>query len=517
MRFSKRTKANKGKENSMKRTVLEYLHRAASTYARKVAYVDEKRSITFAQLNQEAQHNAMALLERGVWHSPVAVYLDKSVECIAAYLGVASSGNFYSPLDTHMPKARIQRIMDTLNPAAILTDVAHEEDAKAFAGNAVVVVYEQAQQLNVNVEKLQKACEQVIDTDVLYVLFTSGSTGNPKGVIISHRSAYDFIEWGAEEFEIDDTWVFGNQTPFYFSMSVFDIYQTLRNGATMYIVPRSAFSFPVVLMQYLFDNKINSLFWVPSALSMISVLGALNSPHLPELRNVFFGGESMPMKQLNKWIKEYPNVRYANFYGPTEVTDTCTYYVVNRSFGDTERLPMGFACRNKDVFLLDEQDRLVTNGAIGEVCVRGTGLAYGYYNDPEKTAEGFVQNPLNPAYPEKIYRTGDLAQRNEYGELVYLSRKDFQIKHMGHRIELGEIETAISAVDGVEFNACLYDEKRQKIVAIYSGSIEEKALQQALKELLPEYMLPNKRMHLEQMPLNLNGKVDRQKLKELIK
>ena len=495
--------------------VTDYLKRSAELYGDKTAYVDEKRSITFAQLKNEACHIASALVKMNAFKVPAAVYLDKSVECIAAFLGTAYSGNFYSPLDTKMPEERINKIMNTLQPEVIITDRAHAGEVTSFAKDVKVLVYEDAMEAEADENAVNAAEAKVCDTDVLYILFTSGSTGNPKGVIISQRALVDFIEWGTEYLGADDTFVFGNQTPFYFSMSVFDIYQTLKNGATMYIIPHELFSMPAMLMEYLDQRSINTVFWVPSALMMVSALGALNSPHLNALKNVFFGGEVMPMKQLNKWRKEYPDVRYINFYGPTEATDTCTIYEVNREFENTENLPMGNACKNMDVFLLDENDHLVTDQSIGEVCVRGTGIAYGYYNAPDKTAEVFVQNPLNKAYPELIYRTGDLAQRNEYGELVYMGRKDFQIKHMGHRIELGEIETAVNALDCVKECACLYDSKRSKIKLYYTGDVEADELGEMLKTKLPVYMLPGKRTKLEVMPKNLNGKIDRQLLKNM--
>ncbi len=500
----------------MARIVTDYLEKTVVEFGDKVAFTDEHRELTFSQLRKEAYGIASALIGAHVFKKPVAVFLDKSVECISAFLGAAYSGNFYSPLDTKMPESRIQKIMDTLNPAVVVTDEAHKEQVESFAGKSKILIYEDAKQWEVDEEKVKSVTDRVIDTDILYVLFTSGSTGTPKGVIISHRALIDFIEWGKEEFDIDSSFIFGNQTPFYFSMSVLDIYQCLKNGATMHIVPQKLFSFPGLLMEYLQERRVNIINWVPSALKLVATLHALRSPYLTELKRVFFGGEVMPVKYLNMWKAEYPNVVYVNLYGPTEGTDTCTYYVVDREFSNDERIPMGRVCKNVDVFLLTEDDKLAEEGEIGEVCIRGTGVALGYYNMPEKTKEVFVQNPNNPHYPEIIYRTGDLARINSFGEYVYVSRKDFQIKHMGHRIELGEIETAISAVEGVEAECCLYDDEKSRIVMFYTGSIEPEKVMEQLKASVPEYMLPNRKYHLDAMPYNLNGKVDRQKLKEMM-
>ena len=498
----------------MIKTITDYLDATALRLPEKIAFVDEHRSVTFAEVREESRRVASALADLGIRKQPVAVFMDKCVECIHAMLGTAYSGNFYTVLDVHMPTTRIEKIMSVLHPAIIITDATHAEQAKRFAGDAALLLYEDAMTQQPAETLLRRVHAQTLETDALYVLFTSGSTGTPKGVIISHKAVRAYLEWGAETFRLDETTVFANQTPFYFVMSGFDIYHTIRSGATMYIVPKALFSFPVPLLEYLKEHRVNTLYWVPSVLCLIANLQALPEVHLPDLRLVMFSGEVMPSKQLNLWRREYPDILYVNQYGPTELTDICAYYIVDREISDSESLPIGIPCSHMELLLLDEHDQEVPEGEIGEICGRGPSVAYGYYHEPEKTREVFVQNPVNTAYEEIIYRTGDLARYNERHELIYISRKDFQIKHMGNRIELGEIETAVSSLNGVAQNCCLYDAARSKIVLFYSGTAEPDAIKQELRQLVPEYMVPNRMVKLEMLPQNLNGKIDRAALKE---
>ena len=364
-------------------------------------------------------------------------------------------------------------------------------------------------------DEIQARQRRSIDTDPVYAIFTSGSTGVPKGVLVSHRSVINFTEWWCETFEFDENEVFANQTPFYFDASVKDIYATLRCGATMHIVPKKYFSLPKKLVHYLNEKRITCIDWVPSALCMIVNFRALDKEKPEYLKKVMFLGEVMPTKQFNMWRAALPEVRYANLYGPTEATGDCTYYKIEREFEDSEPIPIGFACNNTEVLLLDGDTLVTEKDTIGEICVRGCSLAHGYFNNPEKTAEAFVRNPLQKNYYERIYRTGDLGKYNAYGEIVFMARKDSQIKHMGHRIELGEIETALSAVPGVRRGCCLYEHSTQKIVALFEGDRDTRELTEALKEKLPGYMLPNRFVALEEMPINLNGKIDRTLLKQL--
>lgn len=507
----------------MQNSVLEWLDNTAKSMPDKVAIQDEKGSLTYVEYRCKAIAIAQEIItmkdNMGISNrTPVVVFLEKGLEVLVSFMGIAYSGGFYSPIDVDMPETRINKILEVLEPKIVITtqDLKKEFEKLNYVGN--YIIYDEVTYKSDDENLVCSVSKGIIDTDLLYVLFTSGSTGVPKGVSISHRSVIDYIDWVTETFEIEANDSFGNQAPFYFDNSILDIYSCLKTGATLYIIPKKLFFQPVPLLEYIEQNRINTIFWVPSALIVLSKLKAFRNVDVSGiLKRVLFCGEVMPNKQLNIWRKFLPNVTYANLYGPTEITDACTYYIVDRELSDDEPLPIGVPMRNTDILVLNEKDRLVkAPDEIGELCVRGTSLAAGYYNNPQKTKEVFVQNPLNQAIPEIIYRTGDLVKYNTYGELIYLSRKDFQIKHLGHRIELGEIETAVSSIDEVTLCCCLYDEKHQRITLFIDTDISRDVIKEKIEEMIPDYMIPGKVIYLPDMPLNANGKIDRVKLKELI-
>ena len=393
-----------------------------------------------------------------------------------------------------MPSSRIHKIINTLHPAAVITNRMSLSSAEAVFSGYKIYLYEDLQKYVDDRECIESVKRRQLDTDLLYVLFTSGSTGDPKGVTISHQAVVDYTDWVTNAFHLDASTTLGNQAALYFDLSIQDVYAPLKTGATTWLLEQEKFAFPIRLLEYLNEKKINTIFWVPSALVLVANLKALRRVTLPNLQKVLFCGEVMPNKQLNTWRNALPHASFVNLYGPTEITEVCTYY-------------------RMEVFILDEEDRLITGDEIGELCVRGRGLSYGYYNNPEKTAEVFVQNPLQPNYHEMIYRTGDLVRYNEFGELMYAGRKDFQIKHMGHRIELGEIETAALAVEGIKQSCCLYDNARSRIVLFYAGAKSDEELKELLPAYIPHYMIPNRFVKMDEIPLNMNGKLDRVWLK----
>ena len=506
----------------MQNSVLQWLEHTAKIFPNHMAYVDENKSYTWGEFRQRALSIASKIKTKlpGKKH-PIVVYMEKSVDMLAAFLGTAYSGNFYSPIAADMPASRIEKILHTLQPEALITTKALKANVLTWewlSENCNILCLEDIVNETVGDEQADEYTESILDTDLLYVLFTSGSTGVPKGVSITHRSVIDFIDWVTEEFSITEQDTFGNQAPFYFDNSVLDIYSAIKTGATVYITPTKLFSQPVKLLQYLVDNKITTIFWVPSAMIVISALRALKKVDLTQtVKRVLFAGEVMPNKHLNLWRKHLPNALYVNCYGPTEITDLCTYYIVDREFKDDEPLPIGgqTPMKNTEIMVLDEQDRLITEpDIVGELCVRGSSLAVGYYNNPEKTAQAFVQNPLQKAYEEKIYRTGDLVKYNERHEIIYLSRKDFQIKHLGHRIELGEIENAVSSFEEISMCCCLYDERHSVIVLFLEQDMNKSDIIRRLQKMIPDYMLPGKVVCVDKLPINANGKIDRVELRE---
>lgn len=485
--------------------------------ADKVVFADESELIRYEQfiiISKKIGSSISSVVH--CTRQPIVVFVDRNIKSLYCMTGILYSGNFYVPIDSCQPQDRIKSMVEQIQPAAIL--VASDDTVKVtdlYAG-CPVLSYTELISHDVDEDVLQKIREATLDIDPIYAICTSGSTGVPKVVLISHKSVVDFIPKFVGTFGLRKNEIFGNQAPFDFDVSTKDIYSTFFLGASMYIIPKKTFVMPKLLMSCLNEQKITTIIWAVSAMCIPSGFNGFKYEVPQYLRNVLFSGEQMPMKHLNVWRKYLPDIQYVNLYGPTEITCNCTYYIIDREFEDTEALPIGKPFENEAVIVINEKGQSIKAGEMGEICVRGSCLALGYYRDPEKTAQAFRQTPEHNNYQELVYHTGDLAYLNEHNEFVFASRKDFQIKHMGHRIELGEIETFAGNTEGVRRVCCLYDESKNKIVLFFDGNVEEKMIIERLKEKLPKYMLPNKYIHLDNMPLNKNGKTDRNKLKEIM-
>ena len=498
----------------MQRNILEYLERTAQRLPDKAAFVDEAGSISFRQLRDEARSLGTDLARKtGVRNRPVAVIADRSAASVTGFMAVLYSGNFYVPVDPRMPRQRLDVILERLDPAALVFRPSDQALAdELLPGHPHL-------ELGTDIGPADEGLladirRRQLDVDPCYALFTSGSTGTPKGIVVSHRSAIDFTDWYVSAMAVIESDCLGNQAPLYFDLSMRSLYTTLCLGATTHLLPPRLFSFPILLTRYLNEHQITVLNWAASAFHLTANSGVLEKAPPETVRLVIVGGEALQAKQLNRWRAVLPSAQYVNVYGPTEVTVDCTYYKIDRDFADDEPIPIGWACENKEVFLLTEDGRAVPPGEPGELCVRGSGLAQGYFGEWDKTQAVFTQNPLNPWYPDRIYHTGDIAVQNPDGSFRFLARKDNQIKHMGYRIELGEIETALSSLPGLDAAICLFDEARDRIVCVYQGKRTAAEITEDLRRLVPKYMLPNLYHQVERIPYNANGKIDRVRLRE---
>ncbi|MFZ4395730.1 MAG: amino acid adenylation domain-containing protein [Kiritimatiellia bacterium] len=504
----------------MQSNVLEYLEKGALTVCpEKTAIIDGEVRLTFRQLDVQARQCAMVIIQKsGVPKQPIAVFLPRCADAVIADLGIVYSGNCYANLDSKSPRERLKKILDNLGAPVVITSASLAPILRSIDIPIEQVLLVDALPTTDVVpggdKLLQARLEGLIDTDPLYIMHTSGSTGIPKGVTIPHRGVIDYIDWALKIYPVGESDVIGNQAPFYFDNSTLDFYLSFATGATLNIIPDQWFSFPAKLIDYLCETGVTTIFWVPSIMTNIANSQVLGKSGLPPLRNILFAGEVMPTRTVNHWRKFFSGALFSNLYGPTEITVDCTYYIVDREFSDDEKLPIGFPCRNTDVLILNDRNEAAAVNEPGELCVRGTSLAMGYWNDPEKTAKAFVQNPLNAHYPELIYRTGDLVFKNERGEIMFTGRKDFQIKHMGYRIELGEIEHAAMQLENIR-NACVVYNPERKEIALYyesDAALTPAAIRERMSAHVPKYMLPTVFHRMDALPRNPNGKIDRQTL-----
>lgn len=506
-------------------SAVRLLDKAAEKYNDKTAIADEWGEISFAELQKQGKSVGTAIINadaEGYMPSPVMVYLKKSISCIVCFMGAMYSANPYVPTAYDMPANRIQKIVDSLQGRGhIITDANGLETLKTMdiPETISIHVYEEIIKTEADNVLVEKTLSSAIDTDPIYIMFTSGSTGAPKGVTVPHRGVIDYAMWVAKTFGIDKTSVLGNQAPFYFDNSIFDIYSCLLTGAKMVIIPETLFMFPVKLPEFVRDNDITTIFWVPTVMINVANSGILSEIELPKLENVVFCGEVMPNTQLNIWRKAQPHCTYANLYGPTEISDVCTYYIADRPFKDSDPLPIGRACENMRIIILNEQNEIAKTNEQGEICVIGTGVSLGYWNNPEITQKAFMQNPVNTYYEERIYRTGDLAFIDDEGLIIYLGRKDNQVKVKGNRIELGEIENAAMCVDGVKGACAVFDEDKQQIVLFVESQTDFKLrkMNLELKKYIPNYMLPSGLIVMDKFPHTANDKIDRVTLKNSLK
>ena len=499
----------------MLRNAAEYLERSAARVPDKIAFSDASGAVSYSRMLHDAQALGTVLAAvPGCCNAPVAVMIGRTVKSLIAMQGVLQSGNYYVPLDEQMPEARMRRILDQVRARAIVYTEQNRAAAEKLADCAPLISLDEAVTHAPDPALLHARREEILDIDPVYVLFTSGSTGAPKGIVISHRAILDFTAWMTDFCGYTEHEIFGNQAPFYFDLSGKDVYQTLSLGASCHIFEKKYFTFPMLLLKAMEEQGVTAINWATSAFHLVAASGALTKYAPTHLKKAALGGEALQARYVNLWKAAVPGLQVVNMYGPTETTIDCAAMHLTREYRDDEAIPIGRACRNKQILLLKDDLTPAVPGESGEICVRGSGLAAGYFADPAKTDAAFIQNPLCPDFRDILYRTGDMAVQKEDGYLYFLARRDGQIKHMGYRIELGEIEVALHSVAGMQAAACLYDGARDRILCVYAGEPEADVLAKTLRTLLPKYMLPNLYEKLESLPYNANGKIDRVQLKE---
>jgi amino acid adenylation domain-containing protein len=499
---------------------------ASERWPAQSAVVMDGERLSYDELERASNRLAKLLIQTGVKRGErVCLLQPKSPAAIVSMLATLKAGGVYVPVDIASPAVRVQRILDVAEPHVVLgaqaaAKLAGELHIKGELGS----VQGELEGATFGPEEAAQQDDGALPTvttpeDAAHILFTSGSTGVPKGVVITHAMVAAFLDWALPYFGHKPGDRISGHPPLHFDLSTFDIYGTLWSGGELHLVgPRVLL--PAHLAKFIRESELTQWFSVPSTFAYMVKGNAVENDDFPSLERIVWCGEVLPPAVLAHWMARVKKPSYTNLYGPTEATIASSYFTVKEPPKDTSvPIPIGEPCGGEDVVVLDEQLRAVPAKETGELCIAGAGLSPGYWRDEEKTQAAFV---TQPGTGERMYRTGDLGRKDEQGILHYAGRVDSQIKSRGYRIELGEIETALSAIDGV--GECA-------VVAVPSEGFEGTAiccawstkpdteldhpkLRKALSEALPSYMLPARWLHMPELPRNLSGKIDRRGLKE---
>lgn len=484
-------------------SIWEIFLNAVEKYPNRIAVADQASKYTYKELFEKVK-SINSLLVKYKTKNPIVIFVGRNINTVAQILSVIGSGNYYIPLDPSLPKEKLKAIFENASPVAIL---GQEDDINIVNELNINIDFYSTE----NVEEAESKFEPLSGNDPLYMVYTSGSTGQPKGVLKSHSGMLSFLSAFSTLFSFENDTIIGNQTPLYFDASAKDLYLSIYNGATLEIIPSEKFILPVMLVNYLNERKINWICWVPSALCLVSQLNTFTEIKPIYLKKIFFVGEVFPIKQLNKWIENLPAAKFVNLYGSSEIAGVCCYYEIKDNLQDLTVLPMGKPMPNCEITLRNNGSLIKDCDVVGEVFISSPALALGYYHDEEKTNAVFFKENN-----KRVFQSGDLARYDINGNLCFVSRKDFQIKHMGRRIELGEIEAACDKIPEIDRCCCLYDDKR-KIITLFcelNSILTPQEIRNILKNKLVDYMVPGKVKIYDKLPLNANGKINRQELKE---